>query len=376
MELVIHRRSSVLFVGVALLFAVPFGVTAASSGHGSLDPSFGKGGIVTTAIGDGASASALVIQPDSKLIAAGASLLPSGNSYASTLARYNPNGSLDRRFGSAGVVRTPAGGVSALAIQLDGKLVAAGSGFSLVRYKPNGTLDRSFGSRGQVVTVFGSIGEDSANALVIQPDGKLVAAGSAGYKYGEAGSVFSHFALARYNRNGSLDRSFGRGGKVVTKISSDDVAYGLVLQPDGSTDFGSEFDEAAIVIQKDGKLVALGAGLARFNVDGSLDRRFGSGGKVTETTGFTLVVQPDGRVVTAGVGQDPSVSDFVLARYTANGTLDRSFGSGGKVTTVFGEGLGAARALAIQEDGKLVAAGYSRTPATADSRFVLARYLR
>ena len=148
-------------------------------------------------------------------------------------AAGHQHGSLDTSFGRGGKVMTPAlsHGAAALAIQQDGKLVTAGSGgggFALVRYNANGSLDTSFG-RGGIVTTPGS---GAAAALVIQKDGKLVASG------GERGA----FALARYNANGSLDTSFGSGGKLTTPIGSGD----------------GEADAVALVIQQDGKLVAAG----------------------------------------------------------------------------------------------------------------------
>src|SRR5262245_54163007 len=147
-------------------------------------------------------------------------------------------GALDTTFGTGGKVRTSVGpGDSealALVRQPDGKLVAAGfasngstDDFALARYNANGTLDTSFGSGGKVLTAIGS-SHDGISALVRQPDGKLVAAGWSATAVGQV------FALARYNPNGSLDTSFGSGGKVTTAIgSSFDLVFALALQPDG-----------------------------------------------------------------------------------------------------------------------------------------------
>ena len=216
------------------------------------------------------------------------------------------HGSLDTSFGRGGKVMTPpvAHGAAALAIQKDGKLVAAG-GFALARYNANGSLDTSFGRGGKTPPG----GSGGAHTLAIQKDGKLVAAGWGGTE--------GHFALARYNADGSLDTSFGRGGKVTTPIGS------------------GQAEAFALAIQKDGKLVAAGYG-------------GGAGG----TRGFALV------------------------RYNANGSLDGSFGRGGKVTTLVGSYGGGAGALAIQKDGKLVAAGGRNNGSKGDSDdvFVLVRY--
>jgi uncharacterized delta-60 repeat protein len=194
---------------------------------------------------------------------------------------------------------------AAVAIQSDGKIVAAGGsynfasnggtndGFELARYNTDGSLDISFGTGGKVVTPFG--GYAVASAVAIQSDGKIVAAGRS-----LIGNV-SNFALARYNTNGSLDTTFGMGGKVVTLI--------------GGSSFAS-----AVAIQSNGKIVA--AGNTRPNL------------------GFSFLY-------------------FALARYNTNGSLDTSFGSGGIVETPIGNSSAAANAVAIQPDGRIVAAGGS-----------------
>ncbi len=314
---------------------------------GSLDPTFGTGGKVTTDFAARDGARALVLQPDGKLVAAGFSEDINDN-IDFALARYLTDGRLDASFGTGGTVTTDVGGVDgarALVLQPDGKLGAAGvSGgdFALVRYLPDGRLDPTFGMEGKVTTDFG------ASALVLQPDGKLVAAGGSG----------GDFALARYLPDGRLDVSFGTGGKV-------------------TTDFGSSEGASALVLQLDGKLVAAGTScqvdlcdfaLARYLPDGNLDPTFGTGGKVTTDLNVrdhvnALVLQPDGKLVAAGTSADPFNTeiwppfDFALARYLPDGRLDASFGTGGTVTTDFGSD-DIVHALVLQPDGKLVAAGF------------------
>jgi uncharacterized delta-60 repeat protein len=316
--------------------------------NGTLDGSFGRGGKVRTLLGSNAVAYALAIQQDGKLVAAGVAY-SSGNRSNFALVRYNANGTLDRSFGRGGKVMTSMGGVgwgaSALAIQQDGKLVAAGSSghrFALVRYNANGTLDRSFGRGGKVMTSVGAGGR--ASALAIQQDGKLVAAGHStggnGFKAG--------LALVRYNPNGTLDGSFGQGGKVTTPSWHSNAS--------------------ALAIQPDGKLVAAGTrgfALVRFNPNGTLDRSFGRGGTVMSigsgaNDADALAIQQDGKLVAAGGG---SRGTFALVRFNPNGTLDRSFGRGGRVA---GHNV-PIKALAIQHDGKLVTAG------SFDNGFVLVR---
>jgi uncharacterized delta-60 repeat protein len=335
--------------------------------NGALDRSFGTGGKVTTNIIGSISpdaANALIQQTDGKLVAAGITLGPIG-SFDFALARYSADGALDPSFGTGGTVSTDIGGrpdnARALTQQADGKLVAAGaadtdtgSDFALARYNSDGTLDPSFGTGGTVTTDIAS-NINEANALVRQADGKLVAAG---FAVGPAGSF--DVALVRYSPDGTLDQSFGTGGMVTTDIA-------------GGDDFAR-----ALAVQADGKLVAAGVArtqtgtsvvaLARYSPDGTLDPSFGIGGTVT--TGLdlaeALVVQADGKLVAAGVaGQD-----FGLARYNPDGTLDASFGTGGTVTTDFAGDSDGAQALAVQADGKLVAAG----GAGPGGDFALARY--
>jgi uncharacterized delta-60 repeat protein len=334
--------------------------------NGALDPGFGSGGKVDLGDFTGNDAddlvNALAIQPSNgRIVAAGVA----ANNWA--LARFRHDGTLDASFGTGGKVTGPFGGQArALAVQADGKLVAAGnvsSDFAVARYNPNGTLDASFGTDGVVTTGFGDFFAQ-ANAVAVQSDGKIVAAGHTGS---------AAFAIARYNRDGNLDATFGSGGIVTTA-------------------FGGFFEQAnALVIQSNGKLVAAGENfgaaatfaLARYNPNGTLDATFGSGGKVTTdfgsqfSTAAALVVQADGRLVAAGdadAGPD-GTAVFALARYRTNGTLDPGFGSGGKVTTDFGEGNDVLRGLARQADGKLVAAGGFDDNGFGGTDFALARYL-
>ncbi|MDQ3774620.1 MAG: hypothetical protein M3461_09740 [Pseudomonadota bacterium] len=345
-----------------------------------MDRSFSADGGVLTDFGGFEAASAVVVQPDGRLVAAGTAFVGGSRDFA--LARYHPDGSLDTGFGSGGLVLTDFGwgaddGAAALAIQPDGKLVAAGFSnaggpgdfdFALARYNPDGSLDTGFGVGGTLRTSFGGNSE-GANALVIQPDGKIVAAGFS--DGGTPGDL--DFALARYNPDGSLDPSFSGGGF--------------------RTFFGGTSESAkALVIQPDGKLVAAGFSngggaddfdfaLARYNPDGNLDPSFGGGGFRTFLGGSSeganaLVVQPDGKLVAAGFSNagDPGDFDFALVRYLPDGSLDTGFGFGGTLRTFFGGDSEGANALVIQTDGKLIAAGFSNGAGPDDFDFAVARY--
>jgi len=203
-----------------------------------------------------------------------------------------------------------------VAIQLDGKIILAGSAFNsatgsdiaLARYNPDGSLDSAFGSGGKVITDFpssGDIVDDVAFGLILQPDGRIIITGVT-----EPRSSDSDFALVRYNTDGSLDTSFGSGGKVTTDFSGgEDSAQAIVRQPNG---------RIAVAGIADG----INFGLARYNIDGSLDTSFGSGGKATTSLGplsqaFDLVLQSDGKLIAGGsvIGSLSSGFDFALARF-------------------------------------------------------------
>jgi len=291
-----------------------------------------------------------------------------------------------------------------------------------------GTLDPTFGTDGKVLTDFAA-GHSFAHGLAVQSDGKIVAVGSA-VPLVAPGPLRDDFALARYNQDGTLDAGFGTDGKVMTGFEgghSYDWAYAVAVQrddkivavgssgtpvigfdfvlarynADGTLDGGARthigrtgsFDKAvAVAIQPDGKIVAAGYALAgtgesdfalvRYNPDLSLDAGFGTGGKVlTDISGTgssdsaaAVAIQPNGKIVAAGSSNAPGSSDFALVRYNRNGTLDAGFGTGGKVLTdISGTGSSSgAAAVVIQPDGKIVAAGTSYSGGA--EQFALVRY--
>jgi uncharacterized delta-60 repeat protein len=339
--------------------------------NGSLDPTFsGDGRQTTDFTGDGAGAYGVAIQPDGKIVVvgtAGASGLLPGNF---AIARYKPNGSLDPTFSGDGKQTTDFGGYDVandVVLMPNGKLVAVGGGagsFAIARYDASGSLDPNFSHDGKRLTNFKGV--DQANGVALRGDGKTVAAGYTA----ERSRGAADFALAGYNRNGSLDATFSGDGKQTTHFAdNDDQAYGVAIQPDG-------------------KIVAAGGGsgyyyasnfvLARYDSNGSLDPAFsGDGRQTTDFGGFAdgaddLAIQPDGRIVAAG--EDGSSFAFGLARYRPNGSLDPTFSGDGKQSTSFPSHDGAgATGVALQANGKIVAAGVAGDD--FGTSFALARYL-
>ncbi len=432
--------SLAVLLGPLTPFLAPPPASANVERAGDLDPTFSGDGKLTTDFGDNVNriynrAHAVAIQPDGKIVAAG---YASGASDDFALARYNANGTLDTGFGTGGRVRTDFAGAKdqahAVALQSDGKIVVVGQAyiganttgtqtdFALARYNANGTLDTGFSGDGKATLDFGSV--DIAWAVAIDNNGKIVVVGDS-----------EDFALARYNADGTLDTTFSGDGKLTTDFgNSSDLLFAVAVQSDnkivvagrggdvgsygfvlarynvnGTLDTGfsgdgkvkTVFDQNATVralaILDDGKILAVGHHfngndqelvMARYNSDGTLDNTFGStnfgnsGTVVTNFGGtdfwvFGAALQANGKIVVAGVtgtnlNSDFDGGNFGLARYTSSGALDGSFGSGGRVVTDFGHNA-VGRAMAIQPDGNIVVAGYSRRSLHQD--FALSRYL-
>lgn len=325
--------------------------------NGSLDSTFNGSGKVTTDIAGGSDQGyGVVIQTDGKIIVAGTGA--TGGGYDFAVVRYNSNGSLDTSFGGTGKVTVPVGsGVDngySVALQADGKVVVAGTAegspfrIGVVRLNANGTLDATFNGSGKVITAIGS--SASGNAVRVQEDGKIVVAGGANTTGN--GDV----ALVRYNSDGSLDTSFGGTGVVTTAIgTSHEFAKHLAIQPDGKiVAAGASYDGTG---KPDFAVL-------RYNVSGSLDPTFNGTGKIVTPlssawdVGNSLALQGDGRIVVAGYS-DPGgfTEDFAVARYNIDGTLDSSFGTGGFVTTSLSANRDFAWGVALQIDGKIVAVG-------------------
>ena len=296
-------------------------------------------------------------------------------------------GDLDPSFSGDGKATTAfftdanaSASVNAIAFQPDGRIVAAGSAsrsqesgagtseFALARYNADGTLDTSFSGDGKVTKDIAG-GQDYAYGVAVQADGKIVAVGSANLN---AASFYTRFTLVRFNADGSLDTGFGTSGVVSTDF------------------FGTQNAATSVALQADGRIVVAGSAhdgvanrfaLARYNADGSLDASFGTGGKVTTSffgfdDGATAVkLQADGKIVVVGSAYPGGANNqFAVARYNADGSLDAGFGTGGKVTTDFFGANDLGHALVLQAEGKIVAGGIARIKGASADEFALARY--
>lgn len=309
---------------------------------GDLDTTFGTNGIVTTTIGTISQINAVAIQPDGKILAAGQATISS--KAINAIARYNNNGSLDTTFGTNGIITkdTAVGSslINAIAIQSDGKIVTVGSGtgsgITIMRFNANGSMDSSFGTNG----VFTSTSVSTGRSIALQSDGKILAGGQSG-----------GMKVARVNSDGTLDSGFGSGGiaSVLSNAASD-----------------------ALAVQSDGKIVSTGqaassAVIARFNTDGSLDTSFAGSGVFTFTPYDTVnlltavSIQSDNKIISSGTAAGSGHPYTAMGvRFNTDGSFDTSFGGTGKailndIPSVQLTGM------VLQNDGKMVSCGYTTT---------------
>jgi uncharacterized delta-60 repeat protein len=341
--------------------------------NGSLDNTFGGAGQVLIDSVSSFSSSPVVIQPDGKILVAD-DFEYNGSNQVLAVRRYDSDGNPDKTFDGDGLVTTSFdnffSSADSLALQPDGKIVAAGTSsngsnpnFALTRYHPDGSLDHTFSGDGKLTTDFANNSRDQAGGVAIQPDGKIIVAGDRRTPSG------NEVALVRYHPNGSLDHTFSGDGKVTAEISYSPTFLSAVFISD-------------LALQPDGKILVLGYEidteivsyyfLLRYNANGSLDNTFsGNGQGIVDSVGEeynSLEVQTDGKILVAGRKYYSFPNrNFAVARYHLDGSPDKSFGDDGKVITDFGDSDGIAD-MTLQADGKLLVAGRS------DQNIALARY--
>jgi uncharacterized delta-60 repeat protein len=328
-----------------------------------------------------ATADDVQVQADGKIVVAGQAAGNFG------LARYNANGTLDSTFGTGGKVQTSfpnatSSAAEALALQPDGKIVAAGTAnaaidIAVARYNSNGSLDTTFGKNGEVTTALGGT-EAQGSSVVIQADGSIVVAG---WKRSSSGGYQP--AVLRYDATGKPDPSFGAGGIVIlAAVSGDlrDVKLQTVLVGGVPT--------TRIVAA--GSTSAANPFVARLNPDGSLDPTFGPGGNgfvILNPAGmgsfyaYGLAVQPDGSIVIAGDDYAPTATnwDIAAARLDPNGFLDTTFNAAGPVPGIATIGTSAlaeeGHGVVLQPDGKIVIGGVQyQYPSFTAADSALARF--
>jgi uncharacterized delta-60 repeat protein len=343
---------------------------------GSEDLSFDQDGHLQIPIGrsdDHGMASAF--QPDGRTLVAGNVSL--GTGYCIAVARYNAVGALDRSFAQGGIVKycldldgrpgaQPVPRVSKLLLQPDGKFLVVGhlasfplgppaTDFLLVRFNPDGSLDTTFGNGGKVTTDFFGR-NDVARSAVLQPDGRIVVVG-----YGTTTNENKRIAVARYQNDGSLDLTFNSTGYLLIGLNGiiNQEAADMALQPDGKVLLAGQVDSNLAVF--------------RLNIDGSLDLTFNSIGyfRAIGNPGASIGLQPDGKIVVSTASYT-NTSDFDITRLTQSGTLDNSFGNNGWTFTSIGGGDSPVR-MAVQQNGKLIVTGFTvSSNATYDT--VVVRY--
>jgi uncharacterized delta-60 repeat protein len=345
---------------------------------GTLDPTFGDGGIVWLKY-PGSGANAVVVQLDGKIVVGG---YTGPRKFA--VVRILPDGSLDPSFGAAGLVETTLGvlnpGYVALALQGDGKIVAVGTttyaggkqdDFAVVRYLSNGTIDPAFGDGGAVVTDFSSTNDNPASVRLL-PDGRILVGGQS---EPTGANPNTDFALVRLNTDGSLDTTFGTGGKVRVDVHGTQDHGGYVaLLPGGRAIIGGQSGTTA-------GNTAFEMSAAGLNADGTLDPTFADAGKMVTSFGgsgsqrvLSAAVDATGRILLGGVYSGSGPDDFGALRLAPSGAFDTTFGDGGLVATDFNGQSDEITALLPQSDGKLLVAGFS-VPVGGGSSIASARYL-
>ncbi len=322
---------------------------------GSMDTTFGDSGTGTQSyshdppfVNGGYFLCDMAIQADDKIVIMG---LQQNNTYSNAywVARLLPDGALDTSFNGTGYLDLSFGTTqdraTSVALQTDGKILVGGTSgnttqfFTMARLNPDGSLDPGFGNGGKVQTPF-SGNESFVQTIAVQPDGKIVAGGyTVNFPNGK------DFAIVRYNTDGSIDTDFGDNGKVITTISNNgDFITELIIELDGRITAGGYKSSENYPYMC----------MVRYNVDGSIDASFGIDGIVINdddnSRNCSIARQADGKYLMAGC---PSGFYFLVIRYNSDGTKDSSFGVGGVVDLSYG---GAVKVL-VQTDNKIVAYG-------------------
>lgn len=336
-----------------------------------LDGSFGLNGRVAVELGVRNSAHAVLVQPDGKILIAGSS--SRGAARNMSLLRFNRDGSLDTSFSDDGSAITSAAigddEILALGLLADGRIIAAGYShngtdrdFALVCYLPDGSLDRSFGEEGVVITPVGS-GNEEITAVQVNRDDMITVTG------GVEGTTGRVLATARYFSDGVLDSGYGEQGVSLIGVGADTAAEGLLERGDGTLVVSGSYE-------LEGKSALMLVGLTP---DGVIDPTFGERGVAvadlpdTVSEGYRLAEDSDGRLYLAGSVGRAGKRDAALFRFTRSGRADEEFGAGGVLVTRMSAEDDLLYDVAVGRSG-VVASGYTTDAGTR--QFLLASYGR
>jgi uncharacterized delta-60 repeat protein len=335
---------------------------------GSLDKTFNGTGVATKSIMTLDQAYGVAIDSQDRIVIAGTD----GPDFA--LVRYTAQGALDNSFGTGGVVTTDMGNpATALAVALDsqGRIVLGGyayngsdDDFALARYTAGGALDPTFGTGGKVITPMGTSSNDQIDSLALDAQGRIVVSG-----YTSSGATNTGLALARYTDTGDLDSSFGTGGKVLPPLATeDDEGTSLAIDPQGRIVVGGH----------SGPFPSRDFAIWRFDANGNPDTSFNGGRAVTSIgvntdTASAVAIDGQGRILEAGTTNNGTSDDFGVVRWTTLGALDHSFGSDGRMVSGFGpSSQDDANALTIDARQRIIVAGDTNA---AGGGFAVARFI-
>ena len=404
MRNILFRIFQTVLPAVFLLIAIDGKAQSA----GSLDTTFGTNGLVLTPSNGGPGTyEDMAVQSDGKIVVVGGIGTSNGLPFANVV-RFTANGALDTTFDNDGFVQSSfVNSTRVVTIQTDGKILVGGIGGSsansvVVRLNSDGSPDTTLNGNGQVTATIGT--RFDITSINVQTNGKIVVAGSATLSGGS-----QDFGILRYNADGSLDTTFGTGGRAVTDVSGTDYTSDSAIQPDGkivlvgySTDvlsnvksvtlvrynsdgsldtaFGSngklirasssDTQVRKVAVQSDGKIIITGDDMLplRYNINGTLDTVFQGAGNFLY---YGITIQPNGKIIIAGgvTFNNSGNYKFSVLRYNSDGLLDTTFAEGGRATTPDAGNL--AEDTVIQPDGKIVAGS---TSYLGNIHIVLARY--
>jgi uncharacterized delta-60 repeat protein len=336
---------------------------------GELDPTFDGDGMVTTdLVADSGftteRATAIAIAPDDPIVIAGETEDAAGDSTFAVL-RYLPDGSLDTTFGDGGLAAgLVPGGAASVAVQPDGRIVAAGrvtgpagdEDIVVARFLTDGSLDPGFGDAGATVIDLGAGASNEAQRVLVNPDGTIVVSGSTLNPGGPGFGIFHHTDVVRLDADGDLDPTFGAGTGSVT-LARDFVGAGLARQADGALVLVGTVDVSPSSSQFVPAIPAL-----RLAASGAVDESFGTAGRVLLDgtggldAGAAVAVQADGRLVVVGRGSSIN-ENFLVARLHDNGDVDTSFGDLGTLLVDFFRFTDVPADVAIDGAGRILVGG-------------------